>query len=98
MSSKSKQLKRQAIQLELLKNFVGDFYQEKKVGNGWLIKMYNGGTGKWQVAKFTDVSYRKYKSFSIEKETQESAELNKKNLGVPFIRPTLESVKKLTNL
>lgn len=39
-----KKAKRLARQIELLKNFEGDFYQEKKVGNEWYVKSFNGGT------------------------------------------------------
>lgn len=35
MKGQAKKLKRLARQQELLKNFEGDFYQEKKVGNEW---------------------------------------------------------------
>ena len=61
MSKKSN--KRQQRQLELLKHFEGDFYQEKKVGDNWYIKMWNGGNQKWQVAVFTQKSFRNYKSY-----------------------------------
>jgi hypothetical protein len=50
-------------QQELLKNFEGEFYQEKKVGNNWLVKMFNKDNGKWQVAVYSEDSYRKYKDY-----------------------------------
>ena len=94
--SKSAKLKRQLRQIELLKNFEGDYYQEKKVGNEWLVKMYNGGTGKWQVAVFSESSFRKYKSFDRAMEEQE--ELDEKfQMTIKFERPTLESVKKMVD-
>jgi hypothetical protein len=96
MSSKAKQLERRLRQIELLKNFEGDFYQEKKVGNEWLIKMWNGGTHKWQVAVFSESSFRKYKSF--DRATQKQEELDEKfQAEIHFERPTLESVKKMTD-
>ncbi len=90
--TKKKQRERQERQIELLKNFQGDFYQEKKIGNEWLIKMWNGGTKKWQVAVFSEVSYKKYKAFDRAREEEEELE-NKFKEQVEFERPTLESVK-----
>lgn len=60
-----KRLARIARQEELLKNFnqAGDHYEEKKVGDTWMVKMWNGGTNRWQVAVFSEVSFRNYKSF-----------------------------------
>lgn len=82
-------------QVELLKNFQGDFYQEKKVGDEWYIKSFNGGTGRWQVSVYSETSYRRYKSFVPEKDF---APLRAKpESTIPFERPTLESVKKLLN-
>ena len=69
--SKTAKLKRQARQLELLKNFEGDFYQEKKVGNEWYVKMWNGGTKRWQVAVFNEYNFLKYKSFARATKEQE---------------------------
>jgi hypothetical protein len=68
----SKKAKRWKRQLELLKNFEGDFYQEKKIGNEWYVKMWNGGTARWQVAIFTEEKFRKYKGFAnVAKEEEE---------------------------
>lgn len=90
--SKKKQKERQERQIELLKNFEGDFSQEKKVGNEWQIKMWNGGTQKWQVAVFNEVLFRKYKSFERAKEEVE--ELDEKfKQEIAFERPTLETIK-----
>ena len=94
MKGQAKKLKRLARQLELLKNFEGDFYQEKKVGNEWLIKMWNGGTKKWQVAVFSDVAYKKYKAFGNAKKEEEELDekFKEKVFDETFERPTLESI------
>lgn len=66
MSTKRKQQKRLERQRELLKEFahqVGDFYEEKQVGEQWYVKMYNRGTDRWQVAIYSNEAYRKYKTF-----------------------------------
>ena len=99
MKGQAKKLKRQAIQNELLKNFEGDFYQEKKVGNEWLIKMWNGGTHKWQVAKFSEVAYKKYKAFGTAKQEEEEMDnqFKEKVFDETFVRPTLESIKEKQN-
>lgn len=79
MSKKSRQIKRQIRQLELLKEFahqVGDFYEEKRVGDNWYVKMYNGGSDKWQVAVYSSSSFRRYKNFqgATEEELETEAE------------------------
>ena len=61
--TKKKKKQNQEKQLELLKNFEGDFYQEKRVGNVWLVKMWNGSNKKWQVAVYSLESYKRYKEF-----------------------------------
>lgn len=66
--SKTSKNKRHQLQQELLSLFEGDFYQEKKVGDKWYIKMFNGNTGNWQVAQYSEKSYKAYKSFSQSKE------------------------------
>lgn len=76
MGKNAKKLnKKQRIerQIELLKEFVQDkdHYEEKKVGNSWYVKMWNGSggagrRGKWQVAVYSDESFKKYKDFSKE--------------------------------
>jgi hypothetical protein len=63
---KRAKLERQRRQQELLKLFVGDWYQEKQVGDKWYVKMWNGGTNKWQVGEFTAASFKKYKQFRPE--------------------------------
>ena len=60
-------------QVELLKGFEGDFYQEKKVGDKWLIKMFNGKTKRWQVAQYSISSYEKYKGYT--EETRQDQEI-----------------------
>ena len=59
--------KRRQRQLELLKEFnqVGDYYEEKRVGDNWYIKMYDRGNDRWQVAIFSPQSYRKYQGKNI---------------------------------
>lgn len=69
--TKTSKLKRLARQEELLKNFTGDFYQEKKIGNEWYVKSFNGSTGRWQVSVFSEKSFRGYKSFSESKNNHE---------------------------
>ena len=63
MSKKGK-LKRLNRQIELLKNFEGDFYQEKKVGENWYIKSFNGSTERWQVSIYSEQSFGKYKAYT----------------------------------
>ena len=57
-----KRLARLAYQEELLKHFVGDFYQEKEVGDSIYVKMYYKPQDRWIVAKYSKQSFRKYKS------------------------------------
>ena len=78
--SKSKQLKRQACQIELLKNFEGDFYQEKKIGDKWYVKMWNGATKKWQVAVYGENSFRNYKKFTEAQEYEDELQEKFRNL------------------
>lgn len=94
MKGQAKKLKRQAIQNELLKNFEGDFYQEKKVGEEWYVKMFNGGTKKWQVAVFSQKSFNAYKAFKGATKQQKELDTKFKE-EIVFERPTLENVKKL---
>lgn len=63
MTSLKKQLEKRAIQDELLKMFDGDFYQEKITPECVYIKMWNNGTERWQVAKFSLSGYRNYRQF-----------------------------------
>ena len=60
--------KRRLRQEQLLKEYfshqVNDFYEEKKVGDKWYVKMYNGGNDNWQVAIFSSQSFRNYKGFT----------------------------------
>ncbi len=58
-----KKQKRLARQMELLKNFEGDFYQEKKVGDEWYVKSWNGGTKRWQVSIYSQESFDRYSAF-----------------------------------
>jgi len=95
MASKKKQLERQQRQIELLSHFEGDYYQEKKVGNEVYVKMWNGGTNKWQVAVFTPQSFKKYKSFEMIRDEVEELDTTAQE-KIEWERPTLESVQNLT--
>ena len=68
MSSETKKLEKQLRQQELLKNFEGDYYQEKQVGNKWLVKSLSGNTGKWQVAEYSEESFQRYKEYNENKQ------------------------------
>lgn len=72
--SKNGKAKRLARQVELLKNFEGDFYQEKKVGDGWYVKSFNGGTKRWQVSIYSQESFNKYSAFKKVKRDEEELE------------------------
>ena len=94
MKGELKKQKKLERQIELLKNFEGDFYQEKKVSEEWYIKSYNGGTKRWQVSIYSEQSYRNYKSFQEEREPKRQKQNIKPHIeDIPFIRPTLESIK-----
>lgn len=99
MTSIAKKLKNQERQVSLLSHFIGDFYQEKQVDDEWYIKMWNGGTNKWQVAVYSDKSYKNYKKFQgggdINKLMQNAIE---KAENDTFEQPTLESLKMKFNL
>ncbi len=94
MKGDRKKLEKLARQEKLLALFEGDFYQEKKVGDEWYIKSYNGGTCRWQVSIYSEVSYRNYKSFNAERPEKRKKENIKPH--VPFQRPTLESIIEMT--
>ena len=86
-TSKERALQRQII---LLKHFEGDYYQEQKVGDEAYVKMWNGGTKRWQVAVFSQQSFRNYKNHCpVDDEPVQRQQ------SLPFERPTLESIKKL---
>lgn len=93
MKGQKKKLERQRRQEELLKNFEGDFYQEKRIGDEWYVKSYNGGTGRWQVSIYSLESYRKYKSFQENKDLDD--EFEEKIIDSDFVRPTLESIQNM---
>jgi hypothetical protein len=57
-----KKSKRRAIQQEKLSYFMGDFYQEKKVGDNWYVKFWSGMC--WSVAIYTEESFRRYKNYN----------------------------------
>lgn len=54
---------RLARQEELLKLFCGDFYQEKEIEGKIYVKNFNRGTGRWQVAIYSQESFKKYNAF-----------------------------------
>lgn len=92
-----KKAKKLAIQNELLKMFpqATDHYEEKKVGEEWYIKSYNGGTGRWQVSIYSEISYRRYKAFQKKRESNRvqslsSSEIvtfqNSKNQTVGYLK------------
>ena len=64
---KLKSQKRRLRQDELLKTHfshqIRDFYEEKQVGDKWYVKQYNGNADVWQVAVFSNESYRRYKTW-----------------------------------
>lgn len=83
-----KKQKRLERQFELLKMFDGDFYQEKFVSGEWYIKNYNGTTGRWQVSVYSELSYRRYKSYIEHKDDDVIIPPMDKN----FKRPTLANL------
>lgn len=89
--TEKKKREREERQRLLLSQFQGDFYQEKKIGQEWYVKMFNGGTKKWQVAVFTEASFKRYKMYEKPQESE-----TKEAPYIPFERPTLESLKKFT--
>ena len=59
-SKREAQLKKQE---ELLKNFVGDFYQEKLVDGVWMVKIYFRPQDRWIVTQFkSSESFNRYKA------------------------------------
>lgn len=98
MKGQLKKQKRLDRQIELLKNFEGDFYQEKHIGEEWYIKSWNGGTERWQVSIFSDYSYQKYKRYgAFKKENEEDEEEIKNKLegNTDWEKPTIESIRKI---
>lgn len=70
MSKKKKQL----IQQERLREFghqEQDHYEEILIGNEWFVKMWNGGNKKWQVAVYSQDSFKRYKTLSGKNEEEE---------------------------
>lgn len=41
-----------------------DHYEERKIGDEWYIKRWNGGSKEWQVAVYSEKSYRAYKTYT----------------------------------
>jgi len=97
--TETKKQKLRERQIELLKMFDGDFYQEKQVDNEWYIKSWNGGTNKWQVSIYSEVAYRRYKSFNGEK-IKDCKACNQKICKCSvksFKAPTLADVKEIVD-
>jgi len=79
--SKSKKRERLNRQQNLLTLFPSDsnFYQERKIENDWFIKSWNGGTKRWQVGKYTQESYQRYKNYQNKMKLDKSFELALQN-------------------
>lgn len=71
MKGQNKRLKRLKEQEDRLHEFDGqepsDHYEEKRVWKDWWVKSWNGGTERWQVAIYSEKSFRAYKAFSENK-------------------------------
>ncbi len=90
--SKKRFLKeRREQRLALFSDQKEDHYEEKKIGDEWFVKSYNGGTKFWQVAVYSEQSFRNYKSFQEDREPKRQ----KWNIEPQpvFQRPTLDSIK-----
>jgi len=63
-----------------LKEFIQDFehYEERRIGDKIWVKHWNGGTNLWQVAIFTEQSFRKYKNYGENRQLFENA-INKED-------------------
>jgi len=66
MKGQAKKLKRLKEQQDRLAQFDQevDHYEEKDMGGEIWVKMWNGGTKRWQVAIFSPESFKKYKAYS----------------------------------
>lgn len=62
----------QAARLALFNSPTG--YEEKHIGDKWYVKHFNGITGKWQVAVYSEDSFRRYKTYSKPKSQPVSSE------------------------
>lgn len=62
----AKKLKRLKEQEDRLSQFdqEHDHYEEKDMGGEIWVKMWNGGTKRWQVAIFSPKKFKRYKSYS----------------------------------
>jgi len=72
--TKAKKARLRAIQDERLKEFIDqktDHYEERKVGDQWHIKNWNGGTtNRWQVSIYTEESFKRYQGYKPNNNTQ----------------------------
>ena len=60
MNKKSKN--KQAARLALFDSPTD--YEEKHIGDKWYVKSFNGTTGKWQVAEYSEESFQRYKGYA----------------------------------
>jgi len=64
MKQQTEKQKKQSTRNKFLLSFFSeDKYQEKEVNGFWLVKQFNSGNGKWQVAVYTKESFKSYKNF-----------------------------------
>ena len=63
--TKTKKLRMDKEREDKLKLFeqTYDHYEEKRIGDKWYIKSFNGGTKFWQVAVYSLASYERYKQY-----------------------------------
>lgn len=67
MSKKQNRINRQNGLLQEFSHQEKDYYEERKIGNEWYIKSWNGGTHRWQVSIYSEQSYSRYKSYGENK-------------------------------
>lgn len=68
----SKKKDKQAVRLALFDNSTG--YDEKQIGSQVFVKHFNGTTGKWQVAVYSEESFKRYKEYSKPKPQRQELE------------------------
>ena len=68
MKNSKKRIEAKLKREERLKMFEGDFYQEKKVGDKWYVKMLVRGNQYkpdfWTVAEYSEKSFDNYKGYN----------------------------------
>jgi hypothetical protein len=66
-SHQNQKLERWSRQEQLLQHFSPESgYAEKQVGSEWYIKMWNGNAKRWQVAVYSEESFKRYKGLASE--------------------------------